>query len=217
MPVRTALSIQGVDGLGLQRIKDRCPHGNIQLCMLPTADASLTEQILKCEGRGGLPIAEIGRCSGARGSAEEATIDNILHVVTEVLTHLGPKEPSNYAPVAPIHETRSGAASDPTQATGGDGRRWRAAQGQDGDERHGKAAQDQDGDKTLTWRHGERKFLFTVGEQEFYKEKDYANEPRERVLNQGFPFSPLMSTFVFSSKHKGAEYRSLVVGMIDSD
>ena len=39
----------------------------------------------------------------------------------------------------------------------------------------------------------------------------------ERVLNQGFPFSPLMSTFVFSSKHKGAEYRSLVVEMIDSD
>ena len=39
----------------------------------------------------------------------------------------------------------------------------------------------------------------------------------ERVLNQGFPFSPLMSTFVFSSKHKGVEYRSLVVGMIDSD
>jgi hypothetical protein len=26
-----------------------------------------------------------------------------------------------------------------------------------------------------------------------------------------------MSTFVFSPKHKGAEYRSLVVGMIDSD
>ena len=26
-----------------------------------------------------------------------------------------------------------------------------------------------------------------------------------------------MSTFVFSSKHKDAEYRSLVVGMIDSD
>ena len=30
---------------------------------------------------------------------------------------------------------------------------------------------------------------------------------------RGFPFSPLMSTFVFSSKHKGAEYRSLVVGI----
>jgi len=28
----------------------------------------------------------------------------------------------------------------------------------------------------------------------------------ERALNQGFPFSPLMSTFVFSSKHKGALY-----------
>jgi hypothetical protein len=39
----------------------------------------------------------------------------------------------------------------------------------------------------------------------------------ERALNQGFPFSPLMSTFVFSSQHKDAEYRSLVVGMIDSD
>ena len=39
----------------------------------------------------------------------------------------------------------------------------------------------------------------------------------ERALNQGFPFSPLMSTFVFSSKYKGAEYCSLVVGMIDSD
>ena len=38
-----------------------------------------------------------------------------------------------------------------------------------------------------------------------------------RVLNQGFPFSPLMSTFVFSSQHKDAEYRLLVVGMIDSD
>jgi len=38
-----------------------------------------------------------------------------------------------------------------------------------------------------------------------------------RGLNQGFPFSPLMYTFVFSSKYKGAEYRSLVVGMIDSD
>ena len=37
------------------------------------------------------------------------------------------------------------------------------------------------------------------------------------ILNPGFPFSPLMSTFVFSSKHKGAEYRSLVVEMIDSD
>jgi len=39
----------------------------------------------------------------------------------------------------------------------------------------------------------------------------------ERVLNQGFPFSPLMSTFVFSSQHKDAEYSLLVVGMIDSD
>ena len=37
------------------------------------------------------------------------------------------------------------------------------------------------------------------------------------TLNQGFPFSPLMSTFVFSPKHKGAEYRSLVVEMIGSD
>ena len=27
----------------------------------------------------------------------------------------------------------------------------------------------------------------------------------------------VMSTFVFSSQHKDAEYRSLVVGMIDSD
>jgi len=33
----------------------------------------------------------------------------------------------------------------------------------------------------------------------------------ERALNPGFPFSPLMFTFVFSSKHKGAEYSSLVV------
>ena len=38
-----------------------------------------------------------------------------------------------------------------------------------------------------------------------------------RVLNQGFPFSPLMSTFVFSFQHKDAEYSSLVVWMIDSD
>jgi hypothetical protein len=181
VPVRTALSIQRNDGLGLQRIKERCPNqrikercpnGNIQLCMRPPADASLTEQILKCEGG--------------------ATIDDILHVVTEVLTHLGPKETSNYDPVAPIHETRSGAApgnmdtdhrverdgSCPTQAAGGDGRRWRAAQGQDGDERHGKAAQSQDGDKTLTCRHCERSFPFSAGEQEFYKEKGYSNEPR---------------------------------------
>ena len=31
------------------------------------------------------------------------------------------------------------------------------------------------------------------------------------------PFSPLMSTFAVSSQHKDAEYRPLVVGMIDSD
>jgi hypothetical protein len=39
------------------------------------------------------------------------------------------------------------------------------------------------------------------------------------ILGQarGGPFSPLMSTFVFSSKHKGALYRALVVEMIDSD
>jgi hypothetical protein len=160
MPVRTALSIQENDGL--KRIKERCPQGNIKLSMRPPADASFTEQILKCEGGG-------------------ATIDDILHVVTEVLKHLGPKETSGYAPVAPIHETRSGAASgniDTDQAAGGDGRRWRAAQGQDGDERHGKAPQGQDGDKTLTCRHCERKFLFTVDEQEYHKEKGYTNEPR---------------------------------------
>ena len=36
----------------------------------------------------------------------------------------------------------------------------------------------------------------------------------ERVLNQGFPLSSLMSTFVFSSQHRDAEYRSLVEGRL---